>query len=311
MLRPSSIIALFLGSAMAVQGQFSPGMPPGVPEVQGAVSEPFTLRYIEIAQGTGPLAEPGKQYTVHYTGWLRDGSKFDSSVDRNEPFQFVQGRRQVIAGWESGFEGMKVGGKRRLFIPYQMAYGERGRGKIPAKAELVFDVELLAVADAPQLAPAEDVLTPFRELEKKVLSLANAVPDDKYSYRPQPGVRSFGEVFLHIAYGNKLMLDLGTTGIQRNALMERIKAQLESERATVTKAFVVQKLSESFAEVAQAIEAQSSGSLGANVTFFGRNTTRRGVLVLLDCHVSEHLGQLIAYARVNGIKPPWSGSGEN
>src|ERR1700742_2187677 len=107
-----------------------------MPQVPGA-----PLRMIEVKVGDGAAAMPGQEYTLHYTGWLRDGTKFDSSVDRNQPFVFVQGRRQVIAGFDTGFEGMKVGGKRRLFLPYQFAYGEKGRGKIPPKAELIFDVE--------------------------------------------------------------------------------------------------------------------------------------------------------------------------
>src|SRR6267154_3976217 len=106
-----------------------------MPEVVGKIQDAATLRFIEVKVGDGPAAAPGQEYSVHYTGWLRDGTQFDSSVGK-APFVFVQGRRQVISGYEIGFEGMKVGGKRRLFIPYQMAYGEKGRGKIPAKAEL-------------------------------------------------------------------------------------------------------------------------------------------------------------------------------
>src|SRR5713101_3965271 len=98
---------------------FDPNMPATVPQVSGTVVENVTMHYIEIAAGSGALAAAGKQYTVHYTGWLRNGTKFDSSVDRKEPFKFAQGRRQVISGWEVGFKGMRVGGRRRLFIPYQ------------------------------------------------------------------------------------------------------------------------------------------------------------------------------------------------
>ena len=107
------------------------------------------MRYIDVERGTGRPAEPGKIYVVQYTGWLRDGTKFDSSRDRPEPFSFEQGKRKVIPGWDAGFEGMRVGGKRRLLIPYQLAYGENGRGKIPPKAELIFDVELIDVRDPP------------------------------------------------------------------------------------------------------------------------------------------------------------------
>src|SRR5690349_3778936 len=100
---------------------FSPKMPAGVPDVSGTVEMRAPLRYIDVKIGDGAAAQPGQEYTVHYTGWLRDGTKFDSSVDRNEPFKFIQGRRMVISGWEMGFEGMKVGGRRRLFLPYQLA----------------------------------------------------------------------------------------------------------------------------------------------------------------------------------------------
>src|SRR5580658_8773237 len=111
-----------------------------------AQTEPATLaalRYSDTVIGTGAPATAGRKFTVHYTGRLTNGTRFDSSVDRNQPFTFVQGRRQVIAGWDVGFEGMKVGGRRTLFIPYQFGYGEAGNGSIPPKAELIFEVELL------------------------------------------------------------------------------------------------------------------------------------------------------------------------
>src|SRR4051794_28548061 len=117
-----------------------------VPAIEGTSAELASIHYIDIKAGDGLPYATGKHLTVHYTGWLRDGTKFDSSVDRNQPFDFVQGRRQVITGWDLGFEGMRVGGKRRLFVPYQFAYGEAGTGPIPPRAELVFDVELLNVA---------------------------------------------------------------------------------------------------------------------------------------------------------------------
>src|SRR6202040_511215 len=106
----------------------------------------YALRYVDTVMGTGPLAEPRKFYTVHYTGWLTDGSKFDSSVDRGTPFSFKLGAGQVIKGWDEGVKGMKVGGKRKLTIPSGLAYGDAGRPPvIPEKATLVFDVELLSV----------------------------------------------------------------------------------------------------------------------------------------------------------------------
>jgi peptidylprolyl isomerase len=120
-----------------------------IPPAPGEVITQYSMHYIEVEVGTGKLAEPGKVYVVQYTGWLRDGTKFDSSRDRPEPLSFEQGKRKVIPGWDAGFEGMRVGGKRRLIIPYQLAYGEKGRGKIPPKSELIFDVELVDVKDPP------------------------------------------------------------------------------------------------------------------------------------------------------------------
>ena len=123
---------------------------PRVPAVKGKLRTQYTMRVIEVAVGTGKLAEAGKLMVVHYTGYLRDGTKFDSSRDRKEPFSFEQGKRRVIPGFDNGCEGMRVGGKRRLLIPYQLAYGEKGRTpKIPAKSELIFDIELLDVKEPP------------------------------------------------------------------------------------------------------------------------------------------------------------------
>lgn len=100
----------------------------------------------EITPGEGDEAQAGRMVSVHYTGWLTNGSKFDSSVDRNEPFDFPLGRGHVIRGWDEGVQGMKVGGKRKLTIPPELGYGARGAGGvIPPNATLVFEVELLAV----------------------------------------------------------------------------------------------------------------------------------------------------------------------
>jgi FKBP-type peptidyl-prolyl cis-trans isomerase len=107
---------------------------------------PSGLQFIDITVGDGPEARSGQKVTVHYTGWLKNGTKFDSSLDRGQPFVFGLGQGQVIKGWDMGVAGMKVGGKRRLIIPADLGYGARGAaGVIPPNAQLIFDVELLGV----------------------------------------------------------------------------------------------------------------------------------------------------------------------
>lgn len=110
------------------------------------VTTPSGLKYVDVQAGTGTVAEKGKTVRVHYTGRLKDGTKFDSSLDRNEPITFTLGVGQVIKGWDEGISGMKVGGKRTLIIPPDLGYGARGAGGvIPPNAELTFDVELVGV----------------------------------------------------------------------------------------------------------------------------------------------------------------------
>lgn len=107
---------------------------------------PSGLEFIDVVVGSGTEARSGNNVSVHYTGWLTNGVKFDSSVDRGQPFPFKLGAGNVIRGWDQGVAGMKVGGKRRLIIPADLGYGSRGAGGvIPPNAKLIFDVELLAV----------------------------------------------------------------------------------------------------------------------------------------------------------------------
>jgi FKBP-type peptidyl-prolyl cis-trans isomerase len=108
------------------------------------------LQYWDIKIGTGDQAKDGSHVKVHYTGWFTDGKKFDSSVDAHQPYAFTIGKGEVIKGWDEGVTGMKVGGKRQLRIPPELAYGEAGyKSIIPPNATLIFDVQLLAVSPAP------------------------------------------------------------------------------------------------------------------------------------------------------------------
>jgi peptidylprolyl isomerase len=117
---------------------------------QPVMTTPSGMKIIDIKVGTGAMPKPGQTCVMNYTGWLYEngakGKKFDSSLDRNEPFEFKIGVHQVIAGWDEGVATMKVGGKRTLIIPPELGYGARGAGGvIPPNATLIFDVELLAV----------------------------------------------------------------------------------------------------------------------------------------------------------------------
>jgi peptidylprolyl isomerase len=153
------------------------------PELRATLSgekTTYSLAYVDTVVGTGPLAVPGKFYTVHYTGYLADGTKFDSSVDRGEPITFPYGKHRVIEGWDTGFEGMHVGGKRRLYIPYQLGYGDAGRPPvIPAKAELVFDVQFIAQGDempTPKLPAVRRPNTPPPAAKPPVTPPASTTP---------------------------------------------------------------------------------------------------------------------------------------
>ncbi len=214
----------------------------------------------------------------------------------------------MIAGWEAGFEGMKVGGKRRLFLPYQLAYGELGRPPaIPARSELIFDVELLGVKDVPP-APAAgaDLALPLRDLEEHVTALAKAVPEEKYSWKPADGVRTFGQVLLHIAQGNRLLLDIAMNSPDADALKKRVEQNTRNEAAPETKEHILALLADSFAAIHTALDSARAATLTRPVDFLGTPATTNAVLIDLETHLAEHLGQAIAYARMNGIVPPWS-----
>ena len=158
-LLPAALRYVFLGAALAIvfaggcamdKSAAPAANQPGDSKLNAMGSG---LKKIEVKQGTGAEAVAGKSVVVHYTGWIYDeskpdkkGAKFDSSRDRQQPFEFPLGMKRVIAGWDEGVASMKVGGQRTLIIPPAMAYGERGAGGvIPPNATLIFDVELLEV----------------------------------------------------------------------------------------------------------------------------------------------------------------------
>ena len=140
-----SIFAVTAGAIFAQSGKVDTSKPTAV---EGAPQKTSSgVLYWEITEGTGDVAKKGNTITVHYTGWLQNGRKFDSSVDRNKPLKFKLASGEGVQGWVDGISGMKVGGKRQLRVPPKLGYGERGAGNgiIPPNATLVFDVELLSI----------------------------------------------------------------------------------------------------------------------------------------------------------------------
>jgi len=138
-----AVLALAIAAAVPLLGRVDAA-------TNQVIEMPDGLKYTDTKTGDGATAAPGNKVSVHYTGWLYNngtkGAKFDSSVDRGQPFQFTLGAHQVIAGWDEGVAGMKVGGKRTLIIPPELGYGTRGAGGvIPPNATLMFDVELVGV----------------------------------------------------------------------------------------------------------------------------------------------------------------------
>ena len=148
-IRKSLVVVAVLTAICSVSAMVGPQQAgaKGKAAVARTVTTASGLKYVDVKVGSGVSPVKGKQVKVHYTGTLENGKKFDSSVDRNEPFTFVIGVGQVISGWDEGVMSMKVGGKRKLIIPSKLGYGAAGAGgTIPPNATLLFDVELLDVA---------------------------------------------------------------------------------------------------------------------------------------------------------------------
>jgi len=164
----------------------SPMVSRTVREELGEGPETFSLQYADTKEGTGPLVQEHACLTVQYTGYLENGTKFDSSHDHpgGEPFTFLYGAHHVIPGWDTGFEGMHMGGQRRLFIPWELAYGEGGKGPIPPKAELIFDVEAVSQsAPRPGAPPGGECM---QAEPRPHMPGANPTPGEN----PHPGTNS-------------------------------------------------------------------------------------------------------------------------
>jgi peptidylprolyl isomerase len=154
----------------------SPMEGPDLAKTFGLEPTSFSLLYIDAKVGTGERALPHKWYTVNYTGHLVDGTQFDTSVGK-DPFNFAPDQHRVIPGWYTGLDGMRIGGKRRLYIPYELAYGPNGRPPtIPAKADLIFDVELLAQSDTEPAAKTPPAPKPAAQPAPGAASQPAATP---------------------------------------------------------------------------------------------------------------------------------------
>lgn len=146
----------------------------------------------------------------------------------------------------------------------------------------------------------KDVLMQIEDAEKKLVGLANAIPPAKFGWRPAPGVRSFSEVLIHVAMENLEIPPMA------GAAASTTKAAADAEKTVTDKAAVVALLTKSFAYAKQSVMAAPDAQMDANASYFGTNMSKRGILIALAIHGHEHLGQLIAYARMNAIVPPWS-----
>jgi len=179
--------------------------------------------------------------------------------------------------------------------------------RIRIGALLVF-AGLLVVAQAPKSPNKfqQEYLLSFNDAETKVVSLAKAMPAEKYSWRPGKDVRSVGEVYVHIANGNRLLLGLLNGMPARDAFMKIVAANERREKTVTGKDEVIADLVASFQEVHTALDGATDTDLSKSINLFGQQTTQRADYLTILEHASEHMGQSIAYARMNGVVPPWS-----
>ena len=167
---------------------------------------------------------------------------------------------------------------------------------------------VLAQKQKPANGFQRDFLLSLNDAETKTISLAKAMPAEKYSWRPGKGVRSVSEVYVHIANGNRLLLAVRHGMLARDAFMKMVQDNEQREKTLSDKAKVVADLEGSFKAVHSALEAVGAEALSKPIKFFGEDATPKAAYMSILEHVSEHLGQSIAYARMNGIVPPWSRS---
>jgi peptidylprolyl isomerase len=179
------IIALIMSSLLCAENPESKSEE-GLPKFKGdTVTTKSGLKYIDVTIGKGAVCKAGDMAEVHYTGWLTDGTKFDSSKDRNQTFQVPVDRGNVIPGWDEGLQGMTVGGKRVLIIPSELGYGSTARGLIPANATLVFEIDMVGLSELPKIPDFPDI--DKLEVKKSLSGLKYAVLEEGEGEKPKMG----------------------------------------------------------------------------------------------------------------------------
>ena len=236
---------------------------------------------------------PTSRVTVHYSGWTTDGKMFDSSVVRKEPATFPLNR--VIPGWTEGVQLMVEGETRRFWIPVELAYNNReGR----PKGMLVFDVELIRIEPAVSPNPVLDGLkTDYVAVRRYITRAAEQVPESLYGFKPTPEVRSFGQLFAHIADGNYEFC--GPVAGEKPSVQD-------IEKTKTTKADIVAALGASFAYCDTVLGAMTDADGAKMADFFGQPLARLSIFAANTSHDNEHYGNIVTYMRLNKMVPPSS-----